>query len=199
MTPVAAIPPSEHVHWWFATGVLLVGMCLLARAVVGPHVWDRRPWRRYLWPGLVFVLGLCMVPVMVLFTSSTVHMLAHGVWAQLLLLAGAAGLGLAAGKLIHPAWRLALPAALAVSGAAFLFHEQNGWLYSRSAFGHHLSGWILVVGAIFPLALARRPRSVPAATGFALVIVVLAVVLYADRDVAPIFGHLDPDAGVPHR
>jgi len=28
---------------------------------------------------------------------------------------------------------------------------------------------------------------------------VLAVFLYADRDVAPIFGHLSPLAGEPHR
>lgn len=199
MTVAARIPPSEHVHWWFATGVLLVGLCLLARAIVGPEVWDRRAWRRYLWPSLAFGMGLAMFPVMVLFTSSTVHMLAHGVWAQVMLLAGAASLGLAAGRLTHPTWHYAVPFAFLVSGAAFLFHEQNGWLYSRSAFGHHLSGWILVVGAVFPLALARRPRSLPAAAGFALVFVALAIVLYADRDVAPIFGHLDPQAGEPHR
>src|SRR5262249_44955989 len=48
----ALIPPSEHVHWWFATGFLILGLCLLARAIAGPAVWDRRPWRRYLFPGL---------------------------------------------------------------------------------------------------------------------------------------------------
>jgi hypothetical protein len=32
-----------------------------------------------------------------------------------------------------------------------------------------------------------------------LTLVVLAVVLFANRDVAPIFGHLSPDAGIPHR
>ena len=25
-------PPAEHVHWLFATGFLLLGLCLLARA-----------------------------------------------------------------------------------------------------------------------------------------------------------------------
>jgi hypothetical protein len=30
-------------------------------------------------------------------------------------------------------------------------------------------------------------------------IVVVSVQLFADRDVAPIFGHLSPVAGVPHR
>jgi hypothetical protein len=29
--------------------------------------------------------------------------------------------------------------------------------------------------------------------------VVLAVFLYCDRDLAPIFGHLSPLAGTPHR
>ena len=199
MTLARAIPPSEHVHWWFATGVLLVGLCLLARAIVGPEVWDRRPWRRYLWPSLTFALGMLMVPVMVLFTSSTIHMLAHGVWAQVMLFAGAVSLGVASGKLARPGWGLAMPFAFAVSGAAFLFHEQNSWLYSRSSFGHHLSGWILVVGALFPLLLGWRPRSVSIAMGYAAVFIVLSVVLYADRDVAPIFGHLDPKAGAPHR
>jgi hypothetical protein len=196
---MALMPPSEHVHWWFATGVLLLGLCLLARAFVGPEVWDRRPWRRYLWPALLFLLGLLMFPVMVLFANSTVHMLAHGAWAQVMLLAGAVGLAVAAGRLKHPAWGLAMPFGLLVSGAAFLIHEQSGWLYSRSSFGHHLAGWILVVGAVFPLVLVRRPRSIPAAVGYALVFVVIAVVLFADRDVAEIFGHIDPQAGVPHR
>ena len=199
MTVLAVIPPSEHVHWWFATGVLLLGLCLLARAVVGPEVWDRRPWRRYLWPGLTFALGMLMFPVMVLFTRSTLHMLAHGVWAQVMLLAGAASLGVAAGKLKHPAWNLAVPFALFVSGLSFLIHEQNPWLYSRSSFGHHMAGVVLLIGGLFPLALAWRPRWTPAAVGYALVFVVIAIVLFADRDVAPIFGHLDPDAGAPHR
>ena len=29
--------------------------------------------------------------------------------------------------------------------------------------------------------------------------IALAVMLYCDRDVAPIFGHLSPLAGAPHR
>src|SRR4029077_4898350 len=58
-------PPSEHVHWMFATGFLFLALCLVARAIVGPEVWDRRRWRAYLWPGLVFFMGLMMWPVMV--------------------------------------------------------------------------------------------------------------------------------------
>ena len=30
------MPPSEHVHWWFATGFLVLALCFAARAVVGP-------------------------------------------------------------------------------------------------------------------------------------------------------------------
>ena len=196
---LAVVPPSEHVHWMFATGVLLMGVCLLAQAIVGEEVWNRRAWRRYLWPSLIFVLGLFMWPVMTFFTTSTAHMLAHGSWAQVLMFAGAAQLGLASGKLHSHYWRLTIPLALVVSGAAFLLHEQNGWLYSRSTFIHHLCGWTLIVGAIFPLALTFRPRSLPLGVGYAATLILLSVVLYTARDVAPILGHLSPEAGTPHR
>ena len=43
-------PPAEHVHWLFATGFLLLGLCLLAGALVGEEVWSRRPGVAYLWP-----------------------------------------------------------------------------------------------------------------------------------------------------
>jgi hypothetical protein len=197
--PLAAIPPSEHVHWWFATGVLILGICQLARAIVGPEVWDRRPWRRYFWPSAAFIMGVWMWPVMVFFTNSTIHMLAHGVWAEVLMVMGAATLGLATGKLRSPLWNLTIPLAFLVSGLAFLIHEPNGWLYSRSAFDHHAAGWLLIGGAAFPLVLTFRPRSQAMGVGFALIFVVMAIVLYTNRDVAPIFGHLSPDAGTPRR
>jgi hypothetical protein len=92
-----------------------------------------------------------------------------------------------------------MAAAFVVSGAAFLIHEQNDWFFQRSAFLHHLLGWTLIVCAVFPLARSIRPRSHVAATGFALTFVVLAVMLYCDRDVAPIFGHISPLAGTPRR
>jgi hypothetical protein len=196
---LALMPPHEHVHWWFATGVLLLGMCLLARVVVGAEVWDRRPWRRYLWPALLFALGIALWPVTVFFTSSTMHTIAHGAWAQVTMLAGAVGLGMAAGKLRNPLWELTMPLGLAVSGAAFLVHEQNGWLFSRSAFVHYACGWVLLGGALIALALTLRPRSAALGAAFALTFVVLAVILYTDRDVAPVFGHLSPDAGAAHR
>jgi hypothetical protein len=192
-------PPAEHVHWLFATGFLLLGLCLLAEAVVGTEVWRRRAWRAYLWPGLAFSLGVLMWPVMTFFTNSTLHMIAHGAWAEVLMLAGAVELALVRGKLQSPAWRLTMAAAFAVSGLAFLVHEQNAWLFQRSAFLHHLLGWTLLVAAVFPLARSLRPRSQAAAAGFALTFVVVAVFLYCDRDVAPVFGHLSPLAGAPHR
>jgi hypothetical protein len=193
------VPPAEHVHWLFATGFLILGLCLLAEAVVGTEVWRRRAWRAYLWPGVAFLLGVFMWPVMTFFTSSTLHMLAHGAWAQVLMFAGAAELGMVRGKLRSNWWRLAMAAAFLVSGAAFLVHEQNPWLFQRSAFLHHLLGWTLVAGAIFPLVRSFRPRSQVVATGFALTFVVVAVLLYCDRDVAPIFGHISELAGPPHR
>jgi hypothetical protein len=192
-------PLPEHVHWLFATGFLILGLCLLAEAVVGPDVWRRRAWRAYLWPGVAFLLGVSMWPVMVFFTSSTLHLLAHGVWAEVLMLAGATELALVRGKVSSDWWRLGMAAAFVVSGTAFLVHEQNDWLFQRSAFLHHVLGWTLLVGAIFPLARCIRPRSYAVATGFALTFVVIAVLLYCDRDVAPVFGHISELAGTPRR
>jgi len=192
-------PPSEHVHWLFATGALLLGLLILSEAIVGQDVWRRRAWRAYLWPSLLFGLGVFMWPVMVFFTNSTVHMLAHSAWAQTMMVAGAAELGLVSGKLRSELWKLAVPAAFAVSGAAFLIHEANPWFYARSAFVHHVCGWTLLVGALFPLGAAFKPRSWVFNTGYALVFVAVAVTLYSSRDVSLIFGHFDPIVGVPAR
>jgi len=144
-------------------------------------------------------MGVLMWPVMVFYTNSTIHMLAHGSWAQAMMLAGAAELGLARGKLHSPYWSLTTAGAFLVSAAAILLHEQNGWFYARAAFLHHALGWTFVIGAAFPLARAFRPSSAVVRTGFALVFVVTAVFLYSDRDAAPIFGHMSPLAGAQHR
>ena len=85
-------------------------LLLLAEAIVGREVWRRRRWRAYLWPALLFALGVLMWPVMVFFTNSTMHMLAHSAWAQVMMLAGAAELGLVTGKLKSEWWRLCVPA-----------------------------------------------------------------------------------------
>jgi hypothetical protein len=193
------VPAPEHVHWLFGTGFLMLGLCLLAEAVVGTDVWGRRAWRAYLWPGIAFVLGLFLWPVTVFFTSSTLHMLAHGAWAQVLMFAGAIELALVRGKARSDWWRLAMAAAFVVSGAALLIHEQNDWLFQRSSFLHHLLGWTLLVCTIFPLARCVRPRSHAVAAGFALTFVFIAVLLYCDRDVAPVFGHISELAGTPRR
>ena len=192
-------PPAEHVHWMFATGFLVLGLCLLAEAIVGQEVWRRRRWRAYLWPGFAFVMGVFMWPVMVFFTNSTIHTLAHSAWAQVMMLAGGAELGLVRGKLRNPLWRLCVAVAFLVSGAALIIHEQNGWFFQRSAFLHHLLGWTMVGATVFAVGRAVRRRSLFFESGFALTFVALAVLLYCDRDLAPIFGHLSPLAGTPHR
>jgi hypothetical protein len=192
-------PPAEHVHWLFATGFLLLGLCLLAESVVGTEVWRMRAWRAYLWPGLAFALGVFMWPVMTFFTNSTLHMLAHGAWAEVLMGAGAVELCLVRGKLKGSGWQFAMALAFVVSGVAFLVHEQNSWFFQRSAFLHHVLGWTLLGAAVFPLVRVVRPRSQLAMTGFALTFVVVAVMLYCDRDVAEIFGHISRLAGEPHR
>jgi hypothetical protein len=192
------MPPAEHVHWMFAAGFLLLGLCLLAEALVGEEVWRRRSWRAYLWPGLLFFMGLMMWAVMVFFTNSAIHMLAHSSWAQVMMLAGGAHLALVRGKLQSRWWELTMPLAFVVSGAAFLIHEQNGWLFARSAFVHHVCGWTLILGAVFPLARTIRPRFVPFGAGYALTFIVVAVVLFTARDAAPIFGHFAAGT-IPHR
>jgi hypothetical protein len=57
----------------------------------------------------------------------------------------------------------------------------------------------MLVGAAFPLLVAVRPRSVVGRSGYALLFVLIATLLFCDRDVAPIFGHLSALAGNPHR
>jgi hypothetical protein len=193
------VPPSEVVHWMFATGFLILGLALLGEAIVGPEVWARRGWRPYLWPATMFVMGIFMWPVMVFFTSSTIHLIAHGSWAEVLMLAGAAELGLASGKLKSPYWRLTSFIAFVVTGIGLLVHEQNGWLFQRSSFLHHALGWTFLAASVFPLGRALRPRSIAYASGFALAFVTVAIMLYCDRDVAPVFGHLSPLAGTPRR
>ena len=197
---VAGIEPdAEFVHWWFATGFLALGLFLLAEVAVGPEVWSRRPWRRYLWPGTCFLMGVLMWPVMAFFTNSMIHMVAHGAWAQALMVAGAAELGLVRGKLHSQYWRLTSFVGLFVSGTALLVHEQNGWFFARAAFLHHTLGWLVIGASVFPLLQTFRPRSAVAVSGLATTFVIMAVLLYCDRDVAPIFGHLSSYAGVPHR
>ena len=199
MTAATLLPRAEMVHWWFAAGFLLLGLLLLAEGIVGREVWGRRTWRLYLWPGLLFLMGVLLWPVMALYTNSTIHMVAHGSWAQALMLAGGAELGVVHGKLHSRYWRLCMALAMVVSGGALLAHEQQHWLFARAAFLHHALGWTILVGAVFPVVQAFRPRSLVAATGFATTILVVAVMLFSDRDVAPIFGHLSQLAGVPHR
>jgi len=190
-------PRAEIVHWLFATGFLLLGLLLLAEAIVGRDVWRLRPWRTYLWPSLAFGLGVLLWPVSVFFTNSTLHMVAHASWAETAMVAGAAQLALVRGKLESRYWTLAVSASMAVSGLAFLIHEQNPWLFSRAAFLHHALGWTLLVAAIFPIGQTLRPRAFGWNAGFAMAWVTVAVLLYCDRDVAPIFGHLSPLAGAP--
>jgi len=167
---------------------LLIGLLLVAEAIVGPEVFRRRAWRAYLFPAIVVASSVGLWIIVVFSTFSTMHLLAHALWAQAALVAGAVELAVVRGKLKSPNWSLVPGFALLVSGLAFLVHEQNPWLYSRSAFLHHAIGWMLVVVALFPLGQALRPRQVVWRAGFALTFVLLAILLFADRDAAPIFG-----------
>ena len=189
-------PRAEIVHWLFATGFLFLGLILLAEALVGQEVWRKRRWRMYLWPSLAFGIGVLLWPVSVFFTNSTLHMVAHASWAETAMVSGGAQLALVRGKLSSRWWTLTVSGAMVVSGLAFLIHEQNPWFFSRAAFLHHTLGWMLLVAAVFPIGQAIRPRAFVWKAGFAMTWVTVAVLLYCDRDVAPIFGHLSPLAGL---
>ena len=189
-------PPPEVVHWLFSTGFLLLGLFLVCEVVVGPEVWRMRAWRAYLWPGFLFVMGMFMWAVSVFFTTSVVHMVAHGIWAQSMMFAGACLLGLARGKLRSTLWTLTVAAAFLVSGSATLIHESQGWYFSRSSFLHHMEGWGAIGAAVFPLGLAFLPRSRFFSLGLAAVFFYIAVLLLCHRDIASIFGHISPEAKV---
>lgn len=182
------IPKAETAHWIAASVALLIGLLLIAEAIVGPEIFRRRTWRAYLFPSVVVASSVGLWIIVVFSTFSTMHLLAHALWAQAALVAGAVQLAVVRGKLKSPSWSLVPGFALLVSGLAFLVHEQNPWLYSRSAFLHHAIGWMLVVVALFPLGQALRPRQVVWRAGFAVTFVLLAILLFADRDAAPIFG-----------
>ena len=187
-------PRPEIAHWLTASVCLLLGLILLSEAIVGTTVFRRRPWRAYLWPSIALGGGVLLWVIVVLSTFSPMHLLAHAVWAQAAMIVGALQFAVVRGKLTSPRWSLVTSGALFLSGLAFIVHEQNPWLYSRSAFLHHAIGGVVAVAALFPLAEALRPRAAVWRAGFALSFVVVAVLLYADRDLAPIFGHLSDAA-----
>ena len=190
-------PPPEVVHWLFAVGFLMLGLCVVCEVAVGPDVWRMHGWRPYLWPTSLFVMGMFMWAVMVFFTNSTVHMIAHGLWAQGMMIGGVCLLGLARGKLRSPLWTLSVALALLVGGTATLVHESQGLFFNRSSFLHHLEGWGAIGASVFPIGLSLRPQSRVSALGLALLFFFLAILLLCHRDSAAIFGHLSPDARPP--
>ena len=183
------VPRAEIAHWLAASVALFLALVLLSEVIVGSEVFRRRRWRAYLWPSLALVGGVLIWVIAVYSTFSTMHLVAHAVWAEAAMIAGAVQLAVLRGKLSSPHWSLVNAGALLITGLAFLVHEQNTWLYSRSAFLHHAIGWTLIVASLFPVGQALQPRRLVWNAGFALTWVVLAVFLYADRDAAPIFGH----------
>jgi hypothetical protein len=183
------VPKAEIAHWLAASVALLLALILFSEVLVGSEVFNRRRWRAYLWGAVALVGGVLLWVIAIFSTFSTMHLVAHAVWAEAAMIAGAVQLAVVRGKLTSPRWSLVTSGALLISGAAFLVHEQNTWLFSRSAFLHHMIGWSLVAFALFLLGASLQPRRVVWSTGFALTFLVLAVMLYADRDAAPIFGH----------
>lgn len=182
------VPRAETAHWLAAAFALGLGLVLVSEVIVGTQVFRRRRWRAYLFPSLALGSGVLLWVITIFSTFSTMHLVAHALWAEAAMIAGAVQLAVVRGKLSSPNWSLVTAGALVVCGAAFLVHEPNPWLFSRSAFLHHVIGWMLVVGALFPLGQVLRPRWPLWRAGFALTFILLALLLFADRDGAPIFG-----------
>ena len=141
---------AEHVHWWFATGFLVLGLLLLAEGSSGPRC------------GVAGRGGATCGRASV--RDGPAHVAGDGVLHQLDDPHGRARLlgrdddarrrGAArprGGEARIPLWKLTSRIALFVAGIALLVHEQNGWLFSRAAFLHHLLGWTAIVGAVFPV------------------------------------------------
>jgi hypothetical protein len=191
------VPKAEISHWLFASLFLLLGLVLLAETIVGTEVFRRRTWRAYLWPSLALTAGVLLWIVVIFSTFSTMHLLAHAAWAEAAMIAGAVQMAVVRGKLQSPKWALVSGLALLLSGISFLVHEQNTWFFSRAAFLHHAIGWTLIAAVLFPIGIAFRPQRALWHAGFALTFVAVAVLLYADRDLAPIFGHLSDFARTP--
>ena len=82
------LPKAEIAHWLFAAGFLFFGLVLLAEALVGTEVFRRRAWRACLWPGLALFAGAWLWVIAIFSTFSTLHLLAHAVWAQAATAAG---------------------------------------------------------------------------------------------------------------
>ncbi len=100
------LPRAEIAHWLFAAGFLFFGLVLLAEAIVGPEVFRRRAWRACLWPCSLLVAGVLLWLIAIFSTFSTLHLLAHSVWAQAATAAGAVQLAVVRGKLSIPSWSL---------------------------------------------------------------------------------------------
>jgi hypothetical protein len=187
------VPKAEIAHWLAGSVALLLGLVLVSEVIVGSEVFRRRRWRAYLWPSLALGSGVLIWLIVAFSTFSTMHLVAHAVWADAAMIAGAVQFAAVRGKVRFELASLVTGAALLVSAVVFLVHEPNSWLYSRSAFLHHAIGWMLVFAALFPIGQALRPRQPAWSAGFALTFVALAVLLYADRDAASIFGHFGGD------
>ena len=162
-------PPAEMVHWLFATGLLLLGLCLVCEGIVGAEVWRMRAWRIYLWPGLVVRDGRPDVA-----RDDLLHQLGDPhVRARLVGRGADARRRRRAGARARQA-QVALVASHDAVRLRRHRHRRSSstsrtrWFFARSAFLHHLLGWTFLIAAVFPLGMvvlapvARVPDGVRA-------------------------------------
>ena len=183
------IPKAEEAHWLAAAIALLIGLLLVSELIVGPEVFRKRAWRAYLFPAVVIVSSVLLWVITIFSTFSTMHLLAHAIWAQAALVAGAVELARGSGK-----------AARARAGRSFR-RSRSSSRESRSSCTSRTRGCTRARRSSTTRSAgcsssSRSSRSVRRSSrgrlvwraGFALTFVLLAVLLFADRDAAPIFG-----------
>ena len=151
------LPRAEIAHWLFAAGFLLLALVLLAEAIVGSGCSGAVPGARTSGRPAALRRRVALAGRDLLDLLDAPPARARGLGSgRDRCRRGAAGGRPRPPRLAH--WSLVPRSGSFVSGASFLVHEQNGWLFSRSAFLHHVIGWTMLIAAVFPLGAALRPR-----------------------------------------
>ena len=99
------VPRPESAHWLAASVALLIGLLLIAEVLVGTRGLPSPGLACVSLPGGGRRLERLLWVITIFSTFSTMHLLAHAVWAQAALLAGAVQLALVRGKLRSPRGR----------------------------------------------------------------------------------------------
>ena len=152
------VPRAEIAHWLAGSALLLLGLVLLSEVIVGTEVFRRRRWRAYLWPSLALAGGVLLWVIVAFSTFSTMHLLAHAVWAQVAMVAGAVQLAIVRGKLTSPRWPLVIAGGLVLAGSRSSSTSRTPGSTRARPSSITLSGGRSSSAALFPLGQALWPQ-----------------------------------------